>query len=260
MTRKKIGLALSGGGARGFAHVGVLKVLAEHEIPIDMIAGTSVGSLVGGAFAAGMKPAEIEEMSRDIRWRHLTRPSFSPKALLSNAPMRRLIERRFPTTRFEDLQIPFVAVTCDLIEGSCVVLKDKGDLTTAIRASCAVPAVFSPIRDNGRLLVDGGVMAPVPIDAVREMGADFVIAVDLLSSGASFHRNARTAFGLLFNSAMTLLRAASNNQTSKADVTIMPQIAHIRPDRLGQSVDCMRLGEDAAREKIEEIKEAVSGL
>lgn len=258
MTRKKIGLALSGGGARGFAHVGVLKVLAEHNIPFDMIAGTSVGSLVGGAFAAGMTPSEIEAMGLGIRWRHLTRPSFSPRALFSNAPMGRLIERRFPVTRFEELSVPFSAVTCDLVSGECVVLKDDGDLVTAILASCAVPAIFLPVRDgNGRVLVDGGVVAPMPADAVREMGADIVIAVDLLSSGATFRQNPRTALGMLFSSAMTLLRAASKNQTYDADVVIAPRIAHIRPDRLNLREECLRLGEEAAREKIGEIKRLI---
>jgi NTE family protein len=258
MTRKKIGLALSGGGARGYAHVGVIKVLAEHNIPIDLIAGTSIGSVVGGALASGMTADEIERMASGVRWRNMTRPSFSPIALLSNAPMGKFIERQFLVTRFEDLKIPFAAVAVDLAKAECVVIKDSGDMITAIRASCAVPAVFSPINHNGQLLVDGGVMAPLPIDAVKEMGADVVIAVDLLASGATFNRMPMTALGMLFKSAMTLLRAASGNQRNEADITIIPQIAHIRPDRLGQSQDCQRCGEDAARVAIDEIKRLIS--
>src|ERR1051325_3737674 len=117
MSRKKVGLVLSGGGARGFAHVGALKVLAEREIPIDYIAGTSIGSFVGGALASGMTAAEIEKMAEAVGWRHMTRPSFSPQALFSNAPMGRFIRRHFPVTRFEDLKIPFTAVACDLVSG-----------------------------------------------------------------------------------------------------------------------------------------------
>src|SRR4051794_4056423 len=258
MTRKKIGLALSGGGARGYAHVGVIKILAENEIPIDFIAGTSIGSVVGGALASGMTADEIEQMAGSVRWRNMTRPSFSPLSLLSNAPMGRFIERNFPVTRFEDLKIPFAAVTVDLAKAECVVLKDSGDLVSAIRASCAVPAIFSPIKHDGQLLVDGGVMAPLPIDAVKDMGAEVVIAVDLLSSGATFNRMPITAMGMLFKSAMTLLRAASNNQQNEADITIVPEIAHVRPDRLGQSKDCQRCGEEAAREAIDEIKCLIS--
>jgi NTE family protein len=259
MARKKIGLALSGGGARGFAHVGVIKVLAENNIPIDLIAGTSIGSVVGGAFAAGMTADQIETMAHGIRWRDLTRPSFSPIALLSNAPLGRFIHQKFPTHRFEDLKIPFAAVVVDLRKPECIVLKEKGDLAHAIRASCAVPAVFAPIReDSGRILVDGGVMAPLPIDAVKEMGADVVIAVDLLSCGSAFNRAPSTAIGMMISSAMVLLRAASNNQKHKADVLIVPEIAHIRPDKLNQARDCQERGEEAALAKIDEIKKRIS--
>jgi NTE family protein len=258
MNRKKIGLALSGGGARGFAHVGVLKVLAEHNIPIDFIAGTSIGSFVGGALASGMSESEIEKMALGIRWIDLTRPSFSPMALLSNAPMGKFIERHFPARRFEDLKIPFATVTCDLKTEEIVVLKDKGDIVPAIRASCAVPAVFTPIQENGRMLVDGGVMSLVPIDAVKALGADIVIAVDLISSGAGFRRYPSTAVGMLFLSAMVMLRSACENQQHKADVVIVPPIAHIRPDKLNQREECLRRGEEAARSKIEEIKQIIS--
>ena len=259
MARKKIGLALSGGGARGFAHVGVLKVLAENNIPIHLIAGTSIGSVVGGALAAGMTADEIETMAHGIRWADVIRPSLSPIALLSNAPMGKFLHQQFPVHRFEDLKIPFAAVVVDLRKPECVVLKDKGDLIHAIRASCAVPAVFAPIReDSGRILVDGGVMAPLPIDAVKEMGADVVIAVDLLSIGSAFNRTPSTALGMMVSSAMVLLRAASNNQTHKADVLLVPEIKHIRPDRLNQAKDCQKRGEEAALAKIDEIKKLVS--
>lgn len=259
MARKKIGLALSGGGARGFAHVGVVKILAENNIPIDMISGTSIGSVVGGALASGMTADEIEAMAHAIRWRDITRPSFSPIALMSNVPFGKFLQRKFPVSRFEDLKIPFAAVTVDLSKPECVVFKESGDMITAIRASCAVPAVFTPIRDQSdRILVDGGVMAPLPIDAVKEMGADIVIAVDLLSSGATFNRAPSTALGMLFSSAMVLLRAVSSNQNNKGDVMIVPEIAHIRPDRLNQREDCQLRGEEAARSKIDEIKRLIS--
>jgi NTE family protein len=257
MTRKKIGLALSGGGSRGYAHIGFLKVLAEHNIPVDYIAGTSIGSVVGGALASGMSAAEIESMGKQVRWRNLMRPSFSPIALLSNAPMGRFLEHHFPVSKFEEMKIPFAAVTCDLKTAECVVMKDGGDVITAIRASCAVPAVFAPIKSGGRILVDGGVMVPLPVDAVKEMGADIVIAVDLLSSGATFKTSPATAMGMLFRSAMILLRAASTNQINKPDVLVVPDIAHIRPDRLNQRTDCLQRGEAAARSAIDEIKKVI---
>ena len=260
MTRKKIGLALSGGGARGLAHVGVIKVLAEHNIPIDMIAGTSIGSLIGGALASGLTADEIVQMSQGVRWRHLTRPSFSPIALLSNEPMGRFIKRRFPVTKFEELKIPLSVVACDLKKSERVVIKDTGDLVTAIRASCAVPGFFSPVKYDGRTLVDGGVMDLVPIDAVKAMGADVVIAVDLLSCGSNYLETPKTALGMIFKSAFILLRSSSKNQEqTDADITLAPRIAHIRPDRLNQNEDCRLRGEEIARENIEEIKRLVSG-
>jgi NTE family protein len=173
--------------------------------------------------------------------------------------MGKFIERNFPTRNFEDLKIPFAAVTCDLKAEEIVVMKEKGDIVPAVRASCAVPAVFSPIRENGRLLVDGGVMSLVPIDVVKALGADIVIAVDLISSGAGFRRYPSTAVGMLFLSAMVMLRSACENQQNKADVMIIPEIAHIRPDKLNQREECLRLGEEAARSQIEEIKRVISG-
>src|SRR5436190_15965645 len=113
----KIGLALSGGGARGFAHAGVLKVLVESGIRIDMIAGTSAGAFAGGAFAAGMSPSEIAAMCDAIRWRNMTRPSLSPLGLLSNAPMGKFVEAHFPIKRIENCRIPFSAVACDFGTG-----------------------------------------------------------------------------------------------------------------------------------------------
>ncbi len=258
MPRKTIGLALSGGGARGFAHIGVLKVLVENDIPIDLITGTSAGSIVGGAFAAGTSVDEIVAMTAKISWTNMTRLSLSPLGLFSNTMLGRFIESEFPVQRFEDLVIPYAAVACDFESGEEVVFKDAGDLAFAIRASCAVPGVFAPLTDEtGRILVDGGVVEPMPVEAAKKMGADFVIAVDLLSCGETFHTRPRTAFGMLFQSAMKLLVANSRNQHYHADVVIIPQIAHLRPDEINKREEIMKLGEEAALEKIDEIKELI---
>ena len=255
MTRKKTGLALSGGGARGFAHIGVLKVLVENNIPIDMIAGTSAGSIVGGAFAAGMSVDEIIAMASKIGWANMTRPSLSVLGLLSNAPMGRFLEHHFPVTDFEGCRIPFAAVTCDFDSGDEVVFSRTGELIPAIRASCAVPGVFAPMRDKtDRLLIDGGVVSPMPTDTVRQMGADIVIAVDLMACGSTFRARPRTAFGMMLQSTMALLRAASRNQQYRADIIIEPQIAHLRPDQITKREEFIALGEEAALKNIDAIK------
>jgi NTE family protein len=255
--RKKVGLALSGGGARGFSHIGVVRILVENNIPIDFIAGTSAGSFVGGALACGLSGDEILAIGNKIKWGNVLRPSFSPKGAFSNAPLARFIEANFPVRRIEDLKIPYTAVAYDLMKREGVVLTD-GDLPTAIRASCAVPGIFTPVFDEqGRMLVDGGVVAPMPSDVVREMGAEIVIAVDLLASGATFHSRPLTSFGILVQSTMSLLRTASRAQITSPDITIVPQIAHLRPDQISKRDEFVRLGEESALEMIDQIKAIV---
>ena len=254
MDRKKIGIALSGGAARGFAHLGVLKVLAEHGVPIDCIAGTSAGSFAGAAYASGLSVAEIVEMSKKISWLRMSGFSYSPKGLLSNARMGAFISQNFPHKNLEDLPIPFAAVACDLETGKEVYLKDTGDLATAIRASCAIPGIFAPIESEGRLLIDGGLVANVPTKAVRKLGAEIVIAVDVLASGATYWGKPSTLLGIFFQSTMMLLRAASKAHHYRADVVIIPNIAHLRPDAIGRMDEFIKAGEEAALEKIDEIK------
>ncbi|MGQ0540745.1 MAG: patatin-like phospholipase family protein [Blastocatellia bacterium] len=255
MTRKKIGIALSGGGARGFAHVGVLKALIENGIPIDMISGTSAGSFVGGAYASGLSVEEIVELGKKIGWLSVAGFSYSPRGLLSNAAMGTFIQHNFLVNRFEDLAVPFAAVACDLLTGDEVVMKTKGELGLAIRASCAIPGVFVPVEDTeGRQLIDGGVVSPMPTRAVRKLGAEIVVAVDLLTCGSTFWGDPSTLLGTFFQSAMLMIRTASKNQHYRADIVIEPQIAHIRPDEIGKRDELIELGEKAAIEKIDDIK------
>jgi len=257
MSRKKIGLALSGGAARGFAHLGVLKVLVKHEIPIDFIAGTSAGSIIGAAFASGMSVEEIIELGKKISWFRVSKFSYSPKGLLSNAPLGAFLESNFPVKNFEDLPIPFAAIACDLETGEEVVLKKEGDLITAIRASCTVPGVFVPIRHENRMLIDGGVISLVPTKAVKKLGAEIVIAVDVNACGMTYWKTPSTFLGIFFQSAMLLLRTAGKSQHYRADTVIIPQIAHLRPDEIGKMDEFIRAGEEAALEKIDEIKKLI---
>src|ERR1043165_4155266 len=185
--RPRIGLALSGGAARGMAHVGVLRALLENDIPIDCIAGTSAGSIVGGAFAAGMPIDEIAEFGRKLRWRDIGRMTMSRLGVQSNERLEQYLRARLAVTKFEDLAIPFAAVATDFKTGEAVVLKDRGDVPFAIRASCTIPGWYVPGLDHeGRQLVDGGLVAVVPSSVTRSLGADLVIAVDVNREGATF--------------------------------------------------------------------------
>src|SRR6185369_4152300 len=183
----KIGLALSGGAARGMAHAGVLRALVENGIPIDCIAGTSAGSIVGGAFAAGMSIDEIADLGRKLRWRHVGRITVSRFGVQTNARLEKFMRARLPITKFEDLPMPFAAVATDLKTGEAVVMKDEGDVPFAIRASCTIPGLYVPVPDReGRQLVDGGLVAVIPSAVTRALGADIVISVDVNSAGATF--------------------------------------------------------------------------
>lgn len=255
MESPKVGLALSGGGARGFAHVGVIKALTENDIRVDLVSGCSAGSFVGGAFAAGMTADEIVEVGKKVSWFGVAGFSYSPRGFLSNAPMTKFIKDNFPVTKFEDLKIPFAAVACDLETGEEIVLRDEGDMVEAIRASCAIPGVFVPVVDaKGRSLIDGGVVAPMPTRAARKLGADIVIAVDLLTCGSTYWGKPSTLIGMFFQSAMMMLRTASRNQHYRADVVIEPKIAHIRPDEIAKRDELIRLGEEAAISQLDSIR------
>lgn len=257
--RPRVGLALSGGAARGVAHVGVLKVLLEAGVQIDCVAGTSAGALVGGAFAAGLSIAEMEAFGRSMRWRDFGRMAFSRLGIQTNARMEDFIRSRFPVTRFEELPIPFAAVATDLHTGAAVVLKDEGDVAFAIRASCTVPGWYVPVTDKqGRQLVDGGLVANVPTVAARGLGADIVIAVDVNSEGAKFLGPPQSAIGVLFQSMLVVQRTVAAHQWREADLVIAPPVGHIRWDEMTRADEFLAAGEEAARAALERLKKLIA--
>ncbi|GAC1402329.1 MAG: patatin-like phospholipase family protein [Pyrinomonadaceae bacterium] len=257
--RPKIGLALGGGAARAAAHIGVLKVLEEHKIPIDCIAGTSAGSIVGGAYAAGLSAAKLEKLVNNLRWRDAGRMTFSRRGLQSIERLGAYITKNFPCARFEDLLLPFAAVATDIESGEEVVLRDAGDLGLAIRASCALPGIYVPVKDEqGRHLVDGGLVSVVPVSAVRSLGADVVIAVDVNAEGAKFLGAPKTMLGILLQAAVITMHTGTKYQLMDADVVLRPRIGHIRWDEVKRGGEMITAGEDAAREHIEEIKEIIA--
>lgn len=176
--RKRVGLALGGGGMRGMAHVGVLHVLEREGIPIDCVAGTSVGSLVGAGYATGLGPQELLELARSVRWRDIARLAWPRRGIVSFEKMERWLVDHLGDLTFADLRVPYAAVTADLAAGELVALQE-GRLAPAVRASCSVPGVVIPVEIEGRFLSDGGVLNNLPISVVRELGADVVIAVGL---------------------------------------------------------------------------------
>jgi NTE family protein len=258
-ARIRVGLALSGGAARGAAHVGVLKVLLEAGVPVDSVAGTSAGALVGGAFAAGMTVAELEALGREMRWRNFGRMTLSRLGVQSNARIEEYIRARFPVTRFEEMPIPFAAVATDLRTGQPVVMRETGDAAFAIRASCAVPGWYVPVTDaDGRQLVDGGLVANLPAAAARSLGPDIVIAVDVNFEGAKFLGPPQSAIGVLFQSMMVVQRTVSTHEGRNADIVIRPKVGHIRWDEMTRSAELIAAGEEAARDALAGIKSLLS--
>ncbi|RKX25286.1 MAG: patatin [Candidatus Zixiibacteriota bacterium] len=177
---QSVGLALGGGSARGWAHIGVIRALTEAGIDIDYIAGTSIGSVVGSVFAAG-NIKDLEEVAVRLDWKQIAYlfDVVLPKSgLIDGKKVAGFVRNHLRKTNIEELPIPFCAVSTDLNTGDEVVIRE-GDIIEAVRASISIPGIFTPVRNNGRILVDGGMVNPVPVSVVKEMGADFVIAVDL---------------------------------------------------------------------------------
>ncbi len=258
MSSPRIGLALSGGAARGTAHVGVLRALLENDIHIDCIAGTSAGSIVAGAFAAGMPIEEIADFARKLRWRHIGRVTMSRFGVQSNARLERYMRTRLPITKFEDMQIPFAVVATDLKTGEPVVMKDEGDVPFAIRASCTIPGWYVPVSDrDGRQLVDGGLVAVIPSTVTRALGADIVIAVDVNSEGATFMSSSSSVIGVLLQSMMVVQKIVSRHQLENSDLVISPKVGHIRWDQVRRGDELIEAGYKAGLESIPKIRELI---
>ena len=286
--RPKIGLALSGGGARGAAHIGVLKVLEENRIPIDYIAGTSMGAIVGGLYASGMSPDELETLISRIDWldafieriprtdrsfrrkrdddyylvRH--KPGLSgdgfrfPSGLLDGQKIDLLLKKlALPVVDvrdFDDLAIPFRAVATDLATGETVVL-DHGDLALAMRASMSIPAVFAPREIDGTLLVDGGVSCNLPIDVVRRMGADIVIAVDIATPLLERER-LQSVLAVTDQITTILTRRDADRQIGALtgeDVLITPDLGDIATASFDRAGEAIPIGERATEARREEL-------
>ena len=254
----KIGLALSGGAARGMAHVGVLRAFAENDIPIDCIAGTSAGSIVAGAYASGMPIEDIAEFGRTLRWRDIGRVTMSRLGIQSNERLEQYLRDRLPITKFEDLTMPFAAVATDLNTNSAVVMKDQGDIPFAIRASCTIPGWYVPVIDeHGRHLVDGGLVAVIPTVVTRSLGADIVIAVDVNSAGATFIGPTSSVIGVLFQSMMVVQKTASAHQREMSDLVIDPKVGNVRWDEMGRADELITAGYEATLKSIARIRELI---
>jgi NTE family protein len=251
-TRPGIGLALGGGFARGFAHLGVLQVLEQNQIPISHIAGTSVGSILGAAYASGAPLSRIIATCRTLRFRDIARWRVSRLGLASNNRLGDLIERVFESRQFEELRIPLAVVATDLTTGEPVVFT-QGHLVDAIRASCAFPGLFEPVEIGTRCLADGGLVAPVPTRAARELGATSVVGISVgMQDG---HRGAPTN---IFQVVSRAVSAAQKHQLEiwerHADIVLRPDVQSLAWDDFDRAEEAIEAGAVAARRALPRIQ------
>lgn len=255
--RPLIGLALGGGAVRGTAHVGVLKVLEEEGIPIDFIAGSSVGSLVGGIYASGMTVNEMEKRMPSVRWSNLVRPVWSRLALCENSRMGLWLEEQTGCKDFAELRIPFACVAADALTGEAVILR-SGCLPTAIRASTAIPLMIAPVHHQGRTLVDGSVIHRVPAALARSMGADLVIAVDV-ARPAQAKSPPRHLLDALFAVLDTMSLHLVEDDLEWADIILRPN-APVSGYSFENAPAFFSLGEKVTRENIGQIRRRIAEL
>ena len=221
--RKKIGLVLGSGGFRGFAHIGVIQVLQENNIPIDFISGASIGSLVGAYFSLYSDLHKLEEeivMNKKEKLPTLFDLGFRG-GLVSGRKFEAFFERMLKRKTFNDCRIPLNIVATDLMTGQKIIL-DQGNLASAVRASSSVPLVFEPVRHKGHLLVDGGLSDPVPVDAVKKMGAEIIIAVNLYHPNEFIEKR--------FNMPIVALRATRIALHNLAKASIIGADVVLNPD------------------------------
>jgi len=255
-ARLGVSLALGGGFARGYAHLGVLRTLRENNIPVTSIAGSSIGSILGAAYASGVPLPRIINKCRQIRFRDFAKWRVSRFGLASNERLGVLVQKLFSTKQFEDLVLPLAIVATDLGTGDPVVFR-QGNLAEAIRASCAFPGLFEPIQIGTRCLADGGIVAPVPTRAAREMGADIVVGVSV-----GLHDGQRGAPSNIFQVVSRAVSAAQKHQLEAwerhADLVLRPAVQNLAWDDFDRIDEAIEAGSVEARSAIPRLRQLLA--
>src|SRR5260221_6879750 len=253
--RPRVGLALAGGFARGIAHIGVLRVLREANIPIDCVAGTSVGALIGAGYCAGASLEEMQKIGALTSFADFGRWTPSWLGLATNLRMEKYLARFSPVTTFEELSTPLAVATTDINAGVAVYYS-HGPVAPVVRASCAYPGLFVPIQHDGRTLVDGFLTAPVPVEGALLLGADIVIAVYLEAGNVE---EPRTFTDILSRSFNILQRHTDLTWRTQADVIIEPDVKPFVWDDFTKTPEMVAVGEAAALAALPQIRAAIGG-
>lgn len=253
----RVGLVLGGGAARGFAHVGVIRVLEREKIPLDFIVGTSVGSLVGAIYADKKSSFELEWVAFSLGEKDLFDYTFTQfnQGLVRGDRLEEFVLRNVSAREIQQLKMPYAAIATDIQNGEVVILR-TGSVARAVRASSAIPGIFIPVRHLGRLLVDGGVLNSVPVDVARKMGADLVIAIDLTGERKPVQVN--NIFDTIFQSLHLMALQGVEARLKDADVVIRPAVEHIGPFDFTMKKELLAAGIQAAEQALPLIRQKLS--
>jgi len=249
-TARRLGLVLGAGTARGFAHVGVLKVLEANRVPVRLVVGASVGSLVGSLYAFGYPSYEIQRFAMELERMDVVDLIVPDNGFVRGEKLEAYVNRMVGNTPMEDFPLAFHTVATDLRTGREKVFS-RGNAGVAVRASCSIPGIFQPAKIDGDTYVDGGLVSPVPVDAARGMGADAVIAVDI--SGGVDGSVPAGILDTLIQSASIMYAKIAEDQNSRADVVIRPQVADIFAGDFTKRHEAILEGEKATLEALPEI-------
>ena len=246
----KIAVVLGAGSSKGFAHVGVLKVLETNKVPIHMIIGTSVGSAVGSLYAYGYNAFQLQKVSFSIEKGDIVDLIIPDNGFIKGEKLEEFINKTVNHTPMEKLKIPFYAVATDVQSGQEVVF-GRGNTGQAVRASCSIPGVFRPVKIGDRMYVDGGVVSPVAVDAAKRLGADVVIAVDI--SKDADRTKPESTIDTIFQSLNIMYSKLASIQVSQADVVIRPKVGNISSSDFSKRHEAILEGERAAVETLPQI-------
>ena len=256
-AKPKIGLALGGGAARGFAHIGVIKMLESQGIVADYVVGTSAGAVVGALYASGNDAYAMQKIAIQLDEKIFADWTLGGRGLLKGEALQEFINQQLNKRPLEKLNKPFATVATDLNTGERVVFR-TGDTGMAVRASAAVPGVFQPVQFRGHTYVDGGLTSPVPVQAAREMGADFVIAVDI-SAGVS-SAVPQSIIDTMLQAIDIMYAKIATAQIKDADVVIIPKVSHISSSDFEKRNEAILEGEKAATLAMPKIQQILAKL
>ncbi len=253
----RIAVVLGAGASRGFAHIGVLKVLEANKIPVHMIVGTSAGSFVGSLYAYGFNAFQLQKMSLSMEKGDIVDLCIPDNGFVKGEKLEEFVNKTVNNTPIEKMRIPFYAVATNIQRGTEMVF-GRGNTGMAVRASCSIPGVFRPVKIENSLYVDGGVVSPVAVDAAKRLGAHVVIAVDVSSDIDS--TQPETTVGTILQSIGIMYAKLSAIQLARADVVIRPKVGYIASDDFSKRHEAVLEGEKAAMEALPAIQNIVARL